>query len=303
MRGGYASGFAVVGFWTAFMLVSRLGLAGASPVTAYDMLALRLATSAVVLTPFCGDIGRRVWTSWRLWVLALVGGVAYGLMVYAGFRLAPATHGALLFPGMLPFETAVLGWWLLGRRPSPIQWGGYTVIAGGLALMVPILLRGGQMGESLSGDVLLLGASMSWAVYGVLAKRWNFGPWLLTRFLGLAPALVYLPVYALFLPKNMSAAEPFWLASQGIYHGVVTTLVVMWLYLRAQDRLGPERLGALMALVPVFSGGLAVFILGEDMSPILALSLVLVSLGAWLAARSRTFVTITREALIPRGDH
>ena len=96
MRGGYASGFAVVGFWTAFMLVSRLGLAGASPVTAYDMLALRLATSAVVLTPFCGDMGRRVWTSWRLWVLALVGGVAYGLLadIIEGSRVPEFNVGA-----------------------------------------------------------------------------------------------------------------------------------------------------------------------------------------------------------------
>jgi drug/metabolite transporter (DMT)-like permease len=68
----------------------------------------------------------------------------------------------------------------------------------------------------------------------------------------------------------------------------VTTLVVMWLYLRAQAVLGPARLGALMALVPAVSGGLAALILGEDMTPALAAALALVSAGAWLAARVAT---------------
>ena len=282
--GGMGYGLAVVGFWSAFMLVSRLGLTGESPVTVYDMLALRLATASLVLAPFCKGLGRAEWTSWRLWALALIGGLAYGLLVYGGFKLAPATHGAVLFPGILPFETALLGWWLLGKRPTGAQWGGYGLIALGVGLMAREALAGG---EHLTGDALLLGCSLSWALYAVLAKRWNLEPWLLTRFLALAPALLYLPVYALWLPKNLGAASPLWLAGQGLYHGAVTTVVVMWLYLRAQARLGPARLGALMALVPALSGGLAALLLGEAMTPALAAVLACVSAGAWLAANNQ----------------
>lgn len=302
-RSSYLYGLAVVAFWSAFMLVSRLGLTGASPVTPFDMLALRLAAASLVLAPFCSDMGRAVWLSARMWTLALIGGLAYGLLVYGGFKLAPATHGALLFPGMLPFETAMLGWWLLGRRPAGAQWGGYALIASGLALMAPQFLGGAAGAATLAGDAMLLGSSLAWAVYGVLAKRWDMEPWLLTRFLALAPAVVYLPVYALFLPKNLGAAEPAWLAAQGVYHGVVTTLLVMWLYLRAQDRLGPARLGALMALVPAVSGGLAALILGEDMTPALAAALTLVSAGAWLAAKSQPEPGGTLDALRQHQDH
>lgn len=284
MGAGLAAGILVVCFWSAFMLISRLGLTGASPVTAYDMLALRLAAASLVLAPFCKGIGSAQWTSPRLWTLAAIGGLAYGLLVYGGFRLAPATHGAVLFPGMLPFETAMFSWWLLGQRPGPRQWAGYALIAAGLAFMAPDL---GADASTLAGDALLVGASLTWAAYGVLARRWKMEPWLLTRFLALAPAAVYLPVYALFLPKNLDAAGPLWLAGQGLYHGVVTTVVVMWLYLRAQERLGPARLGALMAVVPALSGGAASLLLGEAMTPALAAALVCASAGAWLAAGAR----------------
>ena len=282
MRNGYAEGFLVVGFWSAFMLISRLGLAGENPVTAWDMLALRLATGLFVLAPFSLGLGREVWGSPKMWTLAATGGLAYGVMVYWGFRLAPATHGAVLFPGLLPFGTAMLGWWLLKKRPSRMQWWGYVLMAVGVALMAWRVM---QAGAVLAGDALLAGSSAVWALYGVLAKRWRVNPWVLTRFVALAPAIVYLPLYVLFAPKNLAAASPGWLAIQGTYHGVITTVVVMWLYLRAQDKLGPARLGALMALVPAVSGSLAALILGEDMTPALAASLAAVSLGAWLAAK------------------
>lgn len=285
MRSGYFEGFAVVCFWSAFMLVSRLGLSGNAALTPYDMTALRLGTAALVLAPFSRNIGGLYWRSWRLWVLAGLNGVVYSLLVYWGFRLAPATHGAVLFPGILPFETAVLSWWLLGRRPTQGQWGGMCLIGLGLACLAPHLLADGSRG-TLPGDVLLVGSSVVWAVYGVLARRWNVDAWLLTRFVALAAAFVYLPVYACFLPKNLGSVGLESLAGQGLYHGLLTTVLVMWLYLRAQEKLGAARLGALMALVPALSGSLAALMLGEDMPAPLVAALLCVSMGAWLATRT-----------------
>ncbi len=144
VRSGYFEGFAVVCFWSAFMLVSRLGLSGNSALTPYDMTALRLGTAALVLAPFSRNIRGICWRAWRLWVLAGLNGVVYSLLVYWGFRLAPATHGAVLFPGILPFETALFSWWLLGRVPTQHQWGGMCLIGLGLACIAPHLLADGR---------------------------------------------------------------------------------------------------------------------------------------------------------------
>jgi len=300
---GYAEGLAVLGFWTAFMLVTRLGLTGSGGINAWDLMALRMAAGAVAMAPFCLNLGREVWLSWRMWTLAGVGGLAYGVLVYWGFRLAPATHGAVLFPGMLPFWTAGLGWLLLGVRPRGARLGGYALIAAGVGAMVWHALAGTGGGDTWAGDLMLLGTSFAWSLYGVLAKRWRVSPWLLTRFLALAPALIYLPVYAVALPKQAAHASPWYLAGQGIYHGVLTTVVVMWLYLRAQDRLGPARLSAILAVVPALSGGLAAVLLGEPLTAGLAAALALVSSGAWLAAKADTSKQGDSHALREHQDH
>lgn len=286
MRKGYLTGLTVVAFWSAFMLVTRLGLTGRTALTPWDILALRLAAATLALGPFCGGLGRGVWGSWRVWALAALGGPAYGLTVYWGFRLAPATHGALLFPGVLPFATALFGWLLLGARPGRGQWQGLALVALGLAC-----LAGAAPGDSdapgggvRAGDALFLAAAACWGLYGVLARRWNVDAWTLTRAAAVGAAALYLPVYALWLPSGLAGSGGWELAGQGFYHGVVTTVLVMWLYLRAQEALGPARMGALMALVPAVSGFLAALLLNEELPPALAAGLVCASAGAWLAA-------------------
>ena len=58
----------------------------------------------------------------------------------------------------------------------------------------------------LGGDALILASSTAWALYGLLARHWGFAPWLLTRFVALASALAFLPLYLLFLPKQVCTA-------------------------------------------------------------------------------------------------
>src|SRR5574340_277042 len=82
---GFAAAAAVVVVWSGFNIVSRLG--GRSPLTPYDMAAVRFGFSGIVCLPFVLVRWRRL--EWgRLAVLAAFGGVSYGLFVYSGFSLA-----------------------------------------------------------------------------------------------------------------------------------------------------------------------------------------------------------------------
>jgi drug/metabolite transporter (DMT)-like permease len=56
--------------------------------------------------------------------------------------------------------------------------------------------------------------------------------------------------------------------------------------MQAMVRLGPTRLGAMMALVPAIAGLGAVIVLNEPYSWWLVTGLCLTSGGAWLGARS-----------------
>lgn len=282
-RTGYLAALGTVAIWTGFILVSRLG--GKSALTPYDILALRLGTAALLLALFAGRLPGHAWRDPRLWALAAIGGVGYGVLVYSGFKSVPAAHGAILLPGLQPFLIAIIAWWIAGERPSPARTAGYGAIAGGIALTAAPVLSGQWSADMLAGDGLILASSVTWAVFSVLAKRWRFDPWLLTRFVAIGSAALFLPVYVLALPKALAAVPFSTLLVQGLYQGIGPTILAMLLYLKAVEALGPARVGALIALVPVLAGIAAVPLLAEPLTVWLGGGLLAVSLGAWLASR------------------
>jgi drug/metabolite transporter (DMT)-like permease len=280
---GYLAAAGTVAIWTGFILISRMG--GKTALTAYDVMALRLGTASLLLLPFLKGMPDRGWRDPRLWTLTLLGGVAYCVLVYAGFKLAPAAHAAILLPGMQPFLVAGAAYLLGGERPTPARWRGLLVIAAGVLCVAVPYLNGGWSSALLYGDLLIFSASAVWAIYSVLVKRWHYSPWTLTRFVTFGSTVVYLPVYLLFLPKQLAAVSLSTLLVQGLYQGIGPTILAMLLFLKAVSILGPVRVGALIALVPVLAGVAAGPLLNEPLTVWLLGGLVCVSLGALIASR------------------
>jgi drug/metabolite transporter (DMT)-like permease len=287
---GYAAALGTVVIWAGFILISRLG--GKTALTGWDIVALRLGTASLFLLPFSLKLPPGTWRNARLWTLALLGGLLFLVLVYAGFKRAPAAHGGILLPGMQPFLVTALAFALMGTRPSRLRLLGLIPIAAGVACVaMPQVL--GQHAQAPNqpptwhGDLLLFGASIAWAAYSVLVRKWAFNPWLLTRFVALASAMVYLPIYALWLPKGIDQVPTSMLLLQGLYQGLGPTIIAMLLFLRAVAILGAERTGALVALVPVIAGLGAVPLLDEPLSIWLLAGLLLVSGGAFISARFR----------------
>ncbi len=279
---GYLAATATLVIWTSFVLISRLG--GKSVLTSHDVLALRLITASLILLPFAGSLPAGAWRNRQLWSLAMLGGLIYGVLVYAGFKFAPAAHGGILLSGMQPFLITGAVWLIAGNRPSRMRSIGLAGIAIGVSCAaVPYFTHWSN--ESLLGDALLLLASVAWAFYSVLATRWGYSPWTLTRAVALGSAILYLPIYALWLPKQLDAAPLSLILTQGLFQGVGATILAMIFYLRAVARLGPERTAAFLALAPVTVGVLAVPLLDEPLTVWLMSGLIFVSLGAYIASR------------------
>lgn len=279
---GYLAACATLVIWTSFVLVSRLG--GKSLLTPYDVLALRLITASLILLPLSASLLRNgEWHDRRLWILAMTGGLIYGVLVYGGFKLAPAAHGILL-SGMQPFLITAAVWLIAGTRPSRIRSIGLSSIAIGVfCAAVPYFTHWSN--DTLLGDALLLLSSIAWALYSVLAKHWGYSPWTLTRAVALGSAILYLPIYALWLPSQLDAAPLSMILMQGLFQGIGATILAMIFFLRAVASLGAERTAAFLALVPVSAGVLAVPLLDEALTGWLMSGLVFVSLGAYIAAR------------------
>lgn len=157
---GYLAACATLVIWTSFVLVSRLG--GKSLLTPYDVLALRLITASLILLPLSASLLRNgEWHDRRLWILAMTGGLIYGVLVYGGFKLAPAAHGGILLSGMQPFLITAAVWLIAGTRPSRIRSIGLSSIAIGVfCAAVPYFTHWSN--DTLLGDALLLLSSIAW---------------------------------------------------------------------------------------------------------------------------------------------
>ncbi len=282
---GYLLGISAALIWCGFILVSRMG--GVSELTSFDVIAIRYATCTAILFPVWlyfklshHPLGFNL-LSPKLLITSLVGGLAYALCTFKGFELAPASHAAVLLPGLIPLLIISLAIIVNKEAPSVAKMVGMLVIAMGISLLLYGQLT--QQADISQGHVLLAMGALCWAVFTVLIKYWNIGPWQATVSLALITCLLYMPVYVLWLPKNMSLNVLADIGLQMAYQGVMATIIQMALYVRAVQLLGASSMGALMAIVPVVSGLAAIVLFNEAVSGELIVGLVLVSLGAWLA--------------------
>lgn len=280
-RNGYIFAFITVLLWAGFVLLSRT--AESNGLNGFDLTALRFGTAAIFLTPAWLFWLRVPLFNWRMLVLAAIGGIGYSVCAYSAFHFSPASHGAVLLSGVLPFFVTLMAWLILGERPSQHRVLALVVIGLGVACIGVYSM--GNLRQSWPGDLLLLICSCLWGLYTVLVKHWGKTPWEITIGVALLSAFIYLPVYWFFLPKSIFSASWHVILIQGFFHGVLVVIVAMLCFMQAMARLGPTRLGAVMATVPAFAGIGAVLILNEPFSWLLVAGLLLTCGGAWLGSR------------------
>lgn len=287
-RSGYLAALIVVCCWSGFNIVSRLG--GKSELTPFDIAALRFGVAGIVMAPLFIRVLRDIDRSRLLQytVVAFFGSLGYALAVYTGFSLAPAAHAGVVVNGGIPFLTALLAWLLLGQRPQ-----GRSALALAIAL-AGIVMIGLQSFTHLDagsrqwlGDLCFLYGALSWAIAGLLMRRWQLKPVDTTAMMVGLSAVVYLPVYLLLLPKHLADAPFDALLLQGVYQGVIAATLAGIFYNHANHTIGPHKASLMLALVPGITAVAAVPILGESLSTLAILGVTLVTFGAVLGAAQK----------------
>jgi drug/metabolite transporter (DMT)-like permease len=282
-RDGLIAAFFTICIWTGFILVSRYG--GKGVLTGWDVTALRFGVGALIALIF---LPRVTLPPYKVILLfSVFGGIGYSVVVYAGFRMAPAAHAAVLLPGTLPFATAVIAWLWLRQKPSTAQRISLLLVFIGIALTAADTFSHGAhlTGTQMFGDLLFLCGSSSWAVFTLLLRRYPMEPLTAAVTTTLGSATLYLPVWWLFLPSTLNQAPLAEIAMQAAYQGVLVVFVAMMLYTFAARRLGAQTVTLLMAIVPGVSALAAVPVLGEPLSLLTLAGLGAVTMGAVLGAR------------------
>lgn len=274
-RIGYACAIAVLFVWAGFLLSSRLSAKQAF--TAWDVAALRYAGAFLAALPVVAVFGLPRLPPLRLGVIVATAGFGFPLFAYLGFGFAPASHGGVMLPGMLPFLTAALGVWLLQERWTRQRAISLLVVAGGVALIA--LDTFGAHPGAWRGDLLFLAGSFSWAIYTTMVRRWGISATEATLSLALWAAPIYLPVWWLLLPSNLEAVPFGPQIYQLIYQGVFAVLVAGFLFTRAVMTIGAPRTTTITALVPGMAALAAWPLLGEPLGLAGLAGLALVTTG------------------------
>ncbi len=264
--------------WGSFTLMSRIGAKQA--LSPWDITALRFAVAFVVLLPI--QLWRQEWRflfDKRLLCLAVIGGIGYSCAVYSGFNHAPAAHAAIWLNGFLPLATAIGAYVLLKEPFGKHTWISLVFMACGLGGMITVMWYEGEFHLSIGDAFFVLAASL-WGTYTVFLKRWMLPPWQAMTGVAIWSAVIYLPIYVLWLPQNLSHVSITHMWQQAIFHGVFVVIIAMLAYIGAVERLGAFKTGSLLALAPFLAALAAVPLLNEPLNLAIGVGLVGMGIGA-----------------------
>lgn len=275
---GYLFVLITMCIWGGFTIFSRLNLDW--HVSAWDLVAMRFAIAFLILMPvliYKKDLAF-LWHP-RPVILALTGGLAYCLTVYTAFLQAPAAHAAIFLNGCIPLCTAVAAY-LLFRQPfDKHTWLSLIIMLSALALMSYLMLHEQASAFGL-GDILFFLSAVWWGIFTVLLKQWKLSAWHSMASVAIWSAIIYLPIYILFVPKHFQEAEPVHLLVQGVFHGVLVVIIATLTYVAAIERVGAFKTGSIVTLAPFIAAVIAVPLLNEPLSPAIMCGLVGMGIGA-----------------------
>ncbi|ENX31979.1 hypothetical protein F889_03874 [Acinetobacter colistiniresistens] len=275
---GYFFVFITMCIWGGFTIFSRLNAHW--HVSVWDLMAMRFAIASLILIPIL--IYKKDFAF--LWhprpvILALIGGLAYCLTVYTAFLHAPAAHAAIFLNGCIPLCTAVAAYLLFKQPFDKNTWLSLLIMMGALALMSYLMLHD-QAAALGWGDLLLFISAAWWGLFTVLLKQWKLSAWHSTAGVVIWSAILYLPIYLLFIPKHFQDAEPIHLVIQGLFHGILVVIVATLSYVAAIERLGAFKTGSIVTLAPFIAAIVAVPLLNEPLNAAILCGLVGMGIGA-----------------------
>jgi drug/metabolite transporter (DMT)-like permease len=274
---GLACAVLVVLLWAGFIVLARVG--ATTSFGPADLAALRFAVAGTLMAPLLARHGFGGLNVFKVVVLTLTAGLGFAFFAFLGLSLVPAPHGAMM-PGILPLFTGLLAAALIGERLTRHRLTGMLIIAFGVAVVaVDSGVASSAAPDQWRGDLLLLGAPFCWALYTISIRVWRVAPLQATRIVTVLSAIIYLPVYLIFLDHRLFEAPLSAIAFHGIFQGVFATIISLLAYTRAVKALGAGRTALITAATPAVAAALAIPVAGEIPSVITAAGLGLITLG------------------------
>jgi len=282
---GIVSGLAAAGIWGGMYVVSKVVLDIIPPFALITTRLLLGGLTLYVVIRWRGPLKIAPRDFRRVFAVGIIGyGISLGLQ-FIGTKMSTAANGALV-TSATPSFVLVFAYFLLGERISAVRIVALLVSTiGVLAVIDP---RNAALDASLFwGNLALLGAALTWALYSVLI-RWvtrdlDVLVVSLVAFLGGLPVSV--PAGLAELATIGVGEITAWVVVGVLFLGIVCTALAMYLWNRAFALVDAGRVSLTFFAQPVVGAFLGWLFLNETITPLFILGGLLIAIGLVLASR------------------
>lgn len=283
-RWGLFAGLAAAAIWGAMYVVSKVVMEVIPPFT---LITLRLVLGSLTLwliIAFQEGIG---FTRRQYLQVVAVGWIGYGVSIgfqFVGTKLSTASNGALV-TSATPAFVLLFGAWILGERITKRRLAALGLATVGVIVVIDPRTAS-LSSEMFLGNLSLVAAAITWALYSVLIRK-------VTRDLDtLRVSLVaFWGGFFVAIPMGVWEANTIGvgeitpgLIAGVLFLGIISTALAMYLWNTAFALLEAGVASLTFFAQPVVGTALGAYFLGERLTPLFLVGGVLIGLGIYLAS-------------------
>lgn len=273
-------------FWSGNYILGRLTVSdGIDP---YTISFFRWSFACLLILPFAFPKIQRDWglikKHWpMLLFFGFLGICNYNLFLYIGLTSTTVTN-AVLLNSIMPVMILITARLLLGSQTSKLQNTGIIISTLGALVIVSRGSLDTLLHLTVSkGDLWIIAAAVSWAVYSVLLVK-RPAMHLLSFFAvtAIMGTCIQLPLFLLF---STSDVHTLTIANWGaiVYMGIFASIGAFICWNTGIQRLGAATAGHFIHLLPVFSIFLSILFLGESIQSFHGIGIMLIFSGIGIA--------------------
>lgn len=276
---GLLCGLGAASIWGGMYVVSKVVLEIIPP---FSLVTLRLLLGAFTLFIVLLIQGFPKLSSKQFWKVAAVGFIGYGISLslqFLGTKLSTASNGSLV-TSATPAFVLLFAWLLLREQITARRL--LALFLATLGVIAVIDPRTAQLNPELFlGNILLLGAAVTWALYSVLVRKvtqeLDVLPVSLIAFLGGLPVTV--PAGAWELSTVGVGKISLGVVGGVLFLGIISTALAMVLWNNAFALLDASLASLTFFAQPVVGTLLGWLFLGEKIMPLFIVGGILIGIG------------------------
>jgi len=282
---GLSAGLVAASIWGGMYVVSKVVLEVIPP---FSLLTLRLVLGVMTLGAVIALRKRMEFTRKQFRDSFLVGFVGYGISLgfqFVGTKLSTASNGALV-TSATPAFVLLFAPFLLGEKSTVRRI--LALVISSLGVLAVIDPRTAEFSPSLfQGNLSLLAAALTWALYSVLVRKVSRNVDLLTSSaVMLAGGIPTSILFSVFELKTQGVGEiTIGIIGGILFLGIISTAIAMFLWNYAFAEVPAAVASLTFFAQPVVGTLLGWFFLAETITPLFITGGVLIGIGILISAR------------------